>query len=214
MRHGEAESNLDARIIWGRSFNMKLTNRGRKQLRALGERLNIEGISFDELHSSPILRCRQSIEEMLCVINFPYNKVNYNYNLVERSQGDWEGRLRSEIYTPEMLDRINNENPNFCPPNGESQNDCIKRFNRWARKFVDEYDKKNERKDIGIIGHRNMTQCFYTYVTDGDPRTTFLVPVDNASLYLFSYENNKWVTRIKNDITHLNDIGTALSRWV
>ena len=59
-----------------------------------------------------------------------------------------------------------------------------------------------------------MTQCFYTYVTDGDPKSTFLVPVDNASLYLFSYENNKWVTRIKNDITHLNDIGTALSRWV
>ncbi len=213
MRHGEAESNLDARIIWGRSFNVKLTERGKKQIRALGYRLNKEKVIFDEIHSSPILRCRQSVDELLQTIDSPSNSVGYNYNLVERSQGEWEGRLRAEIYTPEMLDEINNKNPNFCPPNGESQNDCVIRFNRWIKRFTDNYSE-DDIKNIGIMGHRNLTQCFYTYVTKGDPKATFLVPVDNASIYLFSYINNEWRSIIKNDIRHLENIGTAPSRWV
>lgn len=40
--------------------------------------------------------------------------------LVEMSQGRWEGCLRSETYTPEMISVIDRTQPDFSAPSGES----------------------------------------------------------------------------------------------
>ena len=40
---------------------------------------------------------------------------------MEMSQGQWEGRLRSEIYTPDLLNAIDRSQPDFHAPGGESQ---------------------------------------------------------------------------------------------
>jgi hypothetical protein len=39
----------------------------------------------------------------------------------ELSQGQWEGRMRSDIYTPAMVQMVNSSQPDFRPPGGESQ---------------------------------------------------------------------------------------------
>jgi broad specificity phosphatase PhoE len=40
---------------------------------------------------------------------------------MEMSQGQWEGRLPSDIYTPNLLNAIDISQPDFHAPGGESQ---------------------------------------------------------------------------------------------
>ena len=56
--------------------------------------------------------------------------------LLELSQGDWEGKTRSKIYTPKILSLMNKRNWDFSAPNGESQRDVEKRMLKWMNKAI------------------------------------------------------------------------------
>lgn len=47
--------------------------------------------------------------------------IQLDDRLQELSQGEWEGKPRDEIYTPEMRQKMNYGQPDFRPPAGESQ---------------------------------------------------------------------------------------------
>lgn len=53
-------------------------------------------------------------------MNFAEEQIQTSDALVEMSQGHWEGCLRSEIYSPEMLNFIESVQPDFSAPSGES----------------------------------------------------------------------------------------------
>uniref|UniRef100_A0A2P2LLA5 Phosphoglycerate/bisphosphoglycerate mutase family protein n=1 Tax=Rhizophora mucronata TaxID=61149 RepID=A0A2P2LLA5_RHIMU len=53
-------------------------------------------------------------------MNFAEGQIQSSDALTEMSLGLWEGCLRSEIHTPEVLSLIENLQPDFCAPSGES----------------------------------------------------------------------------------------------
>jgi len=53
-------------------------------------------------------------------VNFSEEQIQSSDALTEISQGNWEGCLRSEIYTPETQALIDRFQPDFTAPSGES----------------------------------------------------------------------------------------------
>ena len=68
------------------------------------------------LSSNEQLYMHQTMQEM----SFAEEQIQPSDALVEISQGHWEGRPRSEIYTPEMLSLMERFQPDFSAPSGES----------------------------------------------------------------------------------------------
>ena len=65
IRHGESESNVTPGVAAGANFDAPMTERGHKQAEAVGRRLAKEGVAFDRIYSSSMVRAVQTTQGML-----------------------------------------------------------------------------------------------------------------------------------------------------
>ena len=107
LRHAETDYNAHAQFIGGQSNHIPLSTKGVKQALQIGKILNDSNIQFEEVYCSIANRTRQTLDLIFSKANITNNPITYSEELQELSQGDWEGKLRSEIYTPEQLAEIN-----------------------------------------------------------------------------------------------------------
>lgn len=120
VSHGECELNLRPDLVGGRCHVAKLTANGKRQARALAVLLNSQGVRFNAVYSSPLDRARSMALSVCQEMNFAEEQIQSLDALMEMSLGHWEGCLRSEIYTTELLSLIERYQPDFSPPSGES----------------------------------------------------------------------------------------------
>ncbi|KAL1314554.1 hypothetical protein HN51_041347 [Arachis hypogaea] len=120
ISHGECELSLRPDLISGRVPGAGLTPNGERQARALAVFLKSQGVRFNAVYSSPLDRARSTAVVVCKEINFLEDQIQSSDALVEMSQGNWEGCLQSEIYTPEILRIIDRFQPDFAAPSGES----------------------------------------------------------------------------------------------
>lgn len=85
VRHGETAWNIEKRLQGSLEPGPGLTAKGKQQARSVG----IE-YTFDAVYTSPLLRCIQSVEEIVGDGQIQPKKVE---ELKERSLGVYEGRL-------------------------------------------------------------------------------------------------------------------------
>lgn len=121
IRHAESSMNAQPELIGGRSPSATLTSFGKRQARALGVHLRSAGMEFDAVYSSPLERAVQTAYAVCQELDIPRETVELTEAVQELSQGQWEGRSRSEIYTPAMVPIVNSTQPDFRAPGGESQ---------------------------------------------------------------------------------------------
>lgn len=121
IRHAETSMNAKPELIAGRSPSATLTNLGKRQARALGIHLRSAGMDFDAVYSSPLERAKQTAYAVCQELDIPCDTVELAEAVQELSQGQWEGRNRSEIYTPTVVPVVNSTQPDFRAPGGESQ---------------------------------------------------------------------------------------------
>ena len=88
-RHGETAWSLTGQHTG--VTDLPLTERGERNARALGKRL--EGLEFDKVFTSPLLRARRTCE----LAGFGDVAV-VDHDLVEWNYGEYEGRRTSEIH--------------------------------------------------------------------------------------------------------------------
>ncbi|GMI78157.1 mitochondrial editing factor 14 [Hibiscus trionum] len=120
ISHGECELNLRPDIVGGRYDAAALTSNGKRQARALAVFLNSQGVRFNTVYCSPLDRARSMA---LCVcqeMNFAEAQIQSSDALMDLNMGHWEGCLRSDIYTPEVLSLMERYQPDFAAPSGES----------------------------------------------------------------------------------------------
>lgn len=120
ISHGECELILRPDLVSGRCPDAALTANGQRQARALSVFLNSQGVRFNAVYSSPLDRARATAVSVCQQMNFGEERIKSSDALVEMSNGHWEGCLRSEIYTPELLSLIDRCQPDFSAPSGES----------------------------------------------------------------------------------------------
>ncbi|KAL8544300.1 hypothetical protein ACS0TY_004730 [Phlomoides rotata] len=120
ISHGECHMNLRPDLIAGRCPEAKLTSNGKRQARALAVFLKSQGVRFNAIYSSPLDRVRATVLSVCQELNFSEEHVQSSDELLEMSQGHWEGCHRSEVFTPETMNLMEKFQPDFSAPSGES----------------------------------------------------------------------------------------------
>lgn len=104
LRHGESVGNAESR--WQGQADFPLTDRGRAQAQALGDRWKREKMKFDFVISSPLLRARETAEIIASKLGL---LVEFDPLWLERDNGEFAGLTQHEV-------RQNFEHPDFSTP--------------------------------------------------------------------------------------------------
>lgn len=92
--------------------------------------------------------------------------------------------VEDRSYTPEMIRRLDRENPFFRPPGGESQNDVERRMTDFIKDgILDRYEDGN----LLVVGHGVAFKCFIRGVLGSDARMTHKLGIDNLSVTRLTY---------------------------
>ncbi|KAE8696146.1 putative pentatricopeptide repeat-containing protein [Hibiscus syriacus] len=120
ISHGECELNLRPDVVGSRYDAAALTSNGKRQARALAVFLNSQGVRFNAVYCSSLDRARSMALYVCKEMNFAEAHIQSSDVLMDLDMGHWEGRLRSEIYTPDVLSLMERYQPDFAAPSGES----------------------------------------------------------------------------------------------
>ena len=195
IRHAETEMNKQPYLIGGRSNSTPLTKKGKEQATLLGRRLSI--IPINEYYSSPAVRAIETAR----IAHGTLDDVIKTPMLLELDEGDWEGKLRAEIYTPEVLAQINADNWNFTPPHGESQRTVEKRM----MSFVNDNLVIRYLQNVSccVFTHGMAIRCLLRGVMDFSPKITYKIELENTSITHLKYSERGWHVITVNDAAHL-----------
>ena len=202
IRHAESEGNLKTDIIGGQSNHLNITAQGQQQANALSQRLAAMFPTTDLLHcwASTAVRTFQTAQIALQHLPVDTNALQRSEQLLELSQGDWVGRARLEIYTPEVVQFINNNNWNFKAPNGESQRDVEERMYAWLES---QRDQAPDGSTFLVFTHGVAIKCLLRKILDSTPAMTYKFRIDNTSLTQFNWTERGWTLERVNDTAHL-----------
>jgi broad specificity phosphatase PhoE len=210
IRHGESERNLQPELIGGRSPGVHLSTRGVAQARALGLRLRDEGFRFDRVYASSLPRAVETAEVICAELGIAAEDILRSDEIIEFSQGDWEGRPRAEVYTLENLAHISSKGSLFVPPGGESQRMVGRRAAAWIEDEIlynPEILSARMPVHIAVVTHGIVLKCLLHYIMGFDDRLTWRIQLDNCSLSRFLFKKEGWFPICINDSHHLRQVG-------
>ena len=202
IRHAESMGNVNHHLIGGQSNHYPLTERGRDQARRLGIRLQKEGLSFDSVYASVAVRAKQTCQIVCGHVGFAFEEVELTDQIVELGQGDWEGKVRKEIYTPERRAEVISNSYYFKAPNGESQKEVCDRMENWLHAAIQDLDPAEDWNVAGF-SHGFAIKCLFKRLMDSDPTMTYRTIVHNTSLTCFQFNGKRWLLERLNDHTHI-----------
>ncbi len=203
IRHAESVMNCAPHIIGGRSNETPLSERGKLEAASLGKRLVAENILFDKIYSSTAVRCRETARLVGKHMGFSLVDIVFSGELLELSQGEWQGKPRVEIYTPETVASINTDNWNFTPPNGESQRAVEERMLGFVQREVLPFYTKDRMLSLGIFTHGMAIKCLLRGIMKFTPSITYKILLDNTSITRLQYDERGWHLLSVNDTAHL-----------
>jgi len=220
IRHSESEHNKSTmHIIGGHLDDSPLTQHGEMQSYALGERLASEGIKFDRIYSSTYKRAMKTADIVSERLGYDIAKIIRRKELIEYGHGDFAGRLRSEVYTPELKRHLDNNSWKYVPPGGESQAMVAKRMysvidDEILGKQVGEDNENREYKEnfsevdesIGIFTHGTAIRCLLRKIMWFDPRHIYRMDIKNTSITELMHDADGWHVNRINDYAHLNNM--------
>ncbi|MEZ4773400.1 MAG: histidine phosphatase family protein [Bacteroidia bacterium] len=202
FRHAESMGNVNNHLIGGRSNHYPLSDRGYIQAQLLGERLAREQFSFDHVFSSIAIRAMETARVSCENIGFDYGRVVYSEELVELSQGEWEGKNREEYYTPEVRTLLKADPHNFKPPGGESQKEVEDRMYHWMDQTIQNLEKDRDC-NVGVFSHGFAIKSLVRKILDASPSMTFHTVVHNTSITALQFHKARWMVERVNDFAHL-----------
>ena len=150
VRHGEAEHNLILSThIGGRSMNSALTELGHDQASDLAKRFDEQGVTFDALYYSPAIRTAETMQYLARASGLRHLTPIADERLLEMGFGPYEGRLRSEVYTPEIVEEMTRQGIHGTLPGAESIADVHDRMLAFTRDAHTQLPDGN----ILVVGH-------------------------------------------------------------
>ena len=114
-------------MIGTRSPSAPLTTQGELQARQLGRYLQDAHEIPSHIVASPALRARQTARIAIGTMHLSTD-IHIEEGFQEVNHGDWEGLPRESVYTPAVLQRIDDMNGTFRAPGGESTKDVARRM--------------------------------------------------------------------------------------
>ena len=206
IRHGESESNATPGLAGGKNYDAPLTNLGHQQAKLLGQRFRVEGIEFDRIYSSTMIRAIQTTENMLSDMGDPNRKFNTVSELIEQQIPGWRG-VTLEVALPiETKAYMAEKGSDFVGPGGESIREVQKRATNWLEDeliYNRKLCKNPQSMKIAIVSHGNTMRSIFHYIMGFDQRLIYKIGVDNTSISRFIFNSQGWSVICLNDNAHL-----------
>lgn len=188
LRHAQTVYNATQTTIGGRSNHIELSEEGVRQAEEAAEWFAQSELYFDQVFCSSAVRARHTLATITKQHQLTERDILYTDCLNEVSQGDWEGKQRSDILTPEILTKIVEESPYFKAPNGESHKEAEIRMTDFVNK---EITTRYESGTFLLVGHGLSFKCFLEGILGLNPKMTYKLGVDNVSLSRLRYEKER-----------------------
>jgi probable phosphoglycerate mutase len=202
IRHGETLWNAQDRFQG--HGDSPLTETGRRQARALGQRL--KGIEFDVLIASDLGRAKETASILAEYTGHP---VGTDARLRERSFGELEGLTVEEIRRrhPGVFERLYADDPDYAAPKGETLRDHFQR----NISFVQELLTEQPGITAALVVHGGVLDSLFRYVARLPLYQPRCFVIANTSLSRFShgvfYGTRRWVIESWGDMSHLAPVG-------
>ena len=209
IRHGESESNATPGFAAGKNFDAPLTDLGEAQATALGERLRGEGVSFDLVYSSSLIRAVSTARLMLDAMGEPerdYPKVD---DIIEQQIPGWRGVPIEEVDTLEnRVYRLEKGPLDFVPPQGESLRTVQRRVSGWLEREIiynESLTSEPRNLTVAVVGHGTASRCLFHYIMGFSDSLLSRVAIENTSISRFIFDRGGWAVVKLNDASHLDD---------
>lgn len=169
VRHGQTNLNVEGR--YGGRIDTPLNKEGIAQAKKLKEKF--KNIKLDIVITSPLIRTIQTANEITSKEKITDERI------IERSNGDLEGKLKSEI-----TEKIDFNDPNEKRYNIES----IVEFRNRIYNFLDEVKEKYKGKNVLIVTHAGVGIYMRAYF-EGEPSSGNYYDYKLENCEYLEYEN-------------------------
>jgi len=199
LRHGESVGNAESR--WQGQTDYPLNDTGRAQARALAERWKKEGMKFDLVIASPLIRTKETAEIIAAALNL---KIEFDPLWLERDNGDFAGLTAHEV-------RQNFQHPAFSTPydsvggDGEGDWELFLRAGQALHNLL-----KREPAKYLIISHGGLLNQFMHAVVGVAPQANNAgarFRFNNTAFAQLMYypHQHRWAIDRLNDHAHWKD---------
>ncbi len=201
IRHGETLWNTERRMQGHR--DSPLTERGLWQARQLGLRLKDQ--PFAALYSSDLPRAARTAGEIAAVTG---HTIISDERLRERHFGVFEGLTQAEMRErePEAYERFMSRDPQYAVPGGESPADFFER----CRMALEDLARRHPGDTIAVVTHGLVLDSAYRAATGLALDAQRPVPLVNASLNWFAFDDGRWNAGRWGDADHLGPDGVTI----
>lgn len=168
-RHGETTWNA-ANKVCGRT-DVDLTERGREQARALGEKLRRQGVKIDRIVASPLKRAVETAQLIAGQIGEP--PLSVDERLIEQEYGVYEGKDRKDAGF-----LANKRQFAFRYPGGESMMQLAHRLYSLLEELREGYPEET----VLLVCHNGVCRVLNTYFRDVTNEEFFHYELPNCGL--------------------------------
>lgn len=171
VRHGETDWNVEGR--YQGQADPPLNRKGVEQAERVARQLHPLGIEL--IYSSPLRRAWQTAQIIAEALHVP---VYPEPRLMEINQGEWEGRLVTDIARtyPELFRRWEETPWEVTLPGGENLREVQKRV--YAA--VDDIVARHPHQTVALVTHRLPIALLKIRYQGYDPKEVRKIPIPNT----------------------------------
>lgn len=185
IRHGESLWN--AKGLWTGLTDIPLSDKGREEAKAAANK--IKHISFDICFTSALARAKQTLDQILKVLNQKLPIVT-SKALNERDYGELTGKnkwkIKEEFGEEQFLKW--RRSWDVAPPGGESLKDVYNRVVPYYRDNI--LPKLAERKNILISAHGNSLRALVKYLENITDEQIAKLEIATGEVYVYDMNTN------------------------
>lgn len=160
LRHGKSTVN-GTDVINGRNSHAELDRPvGRDQAVLAGRWLLRHNIFPDAIIASPATRTLHTTVLVMDELGMSGQTFQIDSRLQEISQGVAEGRLRSEMWTPEMIAARDRDPYNFAFPGGETVGEVVQRMLGWLH----DIESRHPAGTVLVGAHGLATRALISHI--------------------------------------------------
>lgn len=181
VRHGESLWN--AKGIWTGLTDIALSEKGKEQARRAGRLL--KGIKIDIAYTSPLIRAKQTLDEIKKELGLINLLTIENKALNERDYGELTGKNKWEIEKEVGKDKFHQIRRGWNTPikNGETLKDV---YNRAVPYYQSEIlPRLKERKNVLVSAHGNSLRALVKYLENISDKDVEDLEISTGEIYIY-----------------------------
>lgn len=186
VRHGQSEWN--AKGVWTGLTDIPLSARGRKESIKAADAL--KDFRLDIAYTSPLIRAKQTLDEIKNVLGLSSLPTFENKALNERHYGELTGKNKWEIkkrYGEERFLKIR-RGWNVPIPGGETLKDVYDRVVPYYQKEI--LPKLIDGKNVLIVAHGNSLRALVKYLEKISDKNIEKLEIATGETYVYEIDDN------------------------